>query len=255
MTKYYLNNPCEVLSTFEDKTVIRISKEFCMDWNNYEPPSYECVDVETIVLTNQLTDAPIKISEEFKQLEEKKMEVEKEIKQIRNKLEKEKQEAKKEIENIKKEAEKFNGLTEMYHYLNGDYQYVILTEYWRGAEIKKLDECFCQNSSNELASVSFRVKDYNKKQKFGPFKMYIGQYSDDSGSKYEAKGFETLEDAKRYYVKNCLEQVTDRTLDECEKWGITCEKIENYKQEMLKKKEEARIAKKKNLQAQLDLLK
>lgn len=173
-------------------------------------------------------------SKELKNLEEKKKETQIFIEQMRKEISLEKYEVRKEIDELKKQTEKFDGLKEMFHYLNNDYQYVILTDYYIGAQIKKLDECFCDNDRTELASVSFRVKNYHKKEKLGTFKMYIGQYSDDSGNKY----FIIF-----YY-----------TLNECEKWGIEDNRLKKFKTELTLKIERQKLEKKKRLEKDLQLL-
>jgi len=253
MTKkmYYYNEPCVVLSEFNDKSVIEIEDEVDVYLG---PEAYEDtaeITKELIVLTSDLKEKPYNIDEEIKEQHRKlQVEMSKQKKQLadaKREAERELRDYKRDLENelkdLKEKVSKFDGLEQMYTYLNEGYKYVVYNRYGN-TYLRDLDEIKCSSKDSDLAAVSFR-----KHSGDSLVKMYVSRFSDDSGSdRYEAKGFNDLDDAITYFQRiiNSYDYRPERgIIKECEKWGIKNKKIEEYKQSLINHEKE-------KLQAQIE---
>lgn len=232
---YYGDLECEVIADLGSECVISfVIGEF--GYYDRETGSYaEPYGVKTIVSKQFIFEKPItenEILNKYNQIVTKAKEEVKEIKKNSNaELYKEKKELENKIKELKEKVDKYEPLIEYLNFLDGTYEYIVYVdvEYRWTRGIKKLDECACNCTKSNLASVSFRRTRYkNKKDNYG---LYLGEYSDDSGSKYKIKGFRTLDEAKDYFLKQIENEeikLDIGIIKECEKWDITCEKVKKF---------------------------
>lgn len=129
--KYYQNEPCEVLSEFENKAVIRVvvaSGQVGGSWD--EPPEYVEYEKELVVLKEDLYDKIIEFETEGKAIiKDAKREADKIIKEANSQKYATKREAEKELSEIKKKIEKYSSLKLMVDIYENKYDYLLCTNY------------------------------------------------------------------------------------------------------------------------------
>ena len=257
---YYQNKECRVVMTLpnhESVIEIQIGDEI------YDPESGP-YGTKLVVPTNQLTEEPIVVDDVIKEcnlLRNKATDqAKREATRILSETRTEKLALDKSLKELKEKVKKFEGLEEYYDYLNGDIKWVVYEDIencWRNG-IEKLNEIMCEVTESNLAAVSFRtsIKNWSKEPHIKlKAKMYINQYSDDSGNrKLKVKGFKTFEEAKEYFINQFESmdfQIRPSHVKTCKKWDIKLDKIEKFIKEEEDRNEKTREKRKKKLEEEL----
>ena len=250
MEKVYYNNiECGLVQKLDDnESVIELDagvEYFDDEFGEYAEPFQRRIVVNNKDLYKyKITkDKVLQELEDYKTKEAN--EIQKSKQRILNDANKEKREILDEIKKHKEKFKKIEILEEMYNYVTGEYKYFVGIEnsYSKLFGIIKSDACNSEHDKNSLASVSFRTKNNYTGDIKDVFKMYLGQYSDDSGSRGEIKGFRTLEEAKTYLVQ--LIESGKMTIDdyitrEYTKWNLESPRVTEYIKINKEKTEEKR---------------
>lgn len=240
---FYCNHPCVILSELpNEKVVIEILSHVLESGygEDYEAsPEYSTI----IVDKKYISDKKIDLEKEFNERERNLSRLEEESrKRIQDETYKVREELNRLNKELKERVKKYSGLEQYLNYLDGKYKYVVQTEEYGRKCIQELDKIKCNYDKNELTSIIFRAERARERNKWQDFAMYIGVYSDGSGSsKTKVVGFETLEEAKQF-IHNSLDKVEERDLgyydDVCKEHNITHPRIDKYIAEMKKASEE-----------------
>ncbi len=248
---YYCNKPCKIIADLGDESVIEIltSLVYGVDEIGYEECDPEFSKI--IVDRKYIYFNKIDIEKEFKQMN---AEIEARQYEADKKMREQRQVAQLELKSLKNElqekAKQFEGFETMLKYFDGTIKYVLYND-----KLKKLDEIFSNYDETQLACVSFRAKDNRSIQ------MYIGQYYDYSGSNHEAVGFETLEEAKEYIIKDLNNNIgsfleeTERSIEArisfCDELDIENENVISLNNKLDEIKRKQREYRKKELEEKL----
>jgi hypothetical protein len=260
-TVYYLNKPVVFLAEAKDEVLIELTSGEAR-FDEYDGPGYtESMETKILVHKKYIKESPVNIDDNFKksiqEIDNLKKNALNEIERLkrdaRSEMNVEKYKIENELKELKHRTSKYNGLSQMLDYLEGKIKYVVYidSEYsWRFGidELDKLGE----GKETELVSVSFRSKRQIEWRK-ADFQMYVGNYSDDSGSKYIVEGFETLEAATERFFKVCDEKksFSISEIEKCDKLGIVHPRVEEAREKCKLAHEENII--KKIAQAKKDL--
>lgn len=253
--KYYCNYPCKVLAELSNsKCVIELCTQVHSYDGGYQEPDYSEPEFNTIIVDKiYIADTKTDLEKEFTDASNK---INKEKNAVLQEVREQKQIVEKEIKELRDRVKKYSGLDQMLDYLDGKIKWVICTDGYR-LGIKELDKIFCGVDSTELASVSFRSKRRKDIHKTD-IAMYLGVYSDDSGQKYEVKGFYDLDSAKQYFIENVSKYMKDypgTCLKTCEEFGLDIPEVTAYKEKITAQKEEEKLKNIKKIEAELVALK
>lgn len=235
---YYCNRPCVFLIDLEDEAFIELlTHEFIGDsdeYGGYTEPIYN----RLIVNKKYLSTEKINLEEEFDKARKKIKEMEKEkineIFALKNKTQLEIDELRK---GLTQGALSHDGLQQFIDILDGKTKYIVKDHYSYGnavdISILKPEECTARNyDDNGLCSIIFRAGD-----KKGTVEMFLGNYTDDSGTRYRSYAFRTLEEAKTHVAKKLdkanVSNISSRTIEACKEYKIDhplltkCKEAEN----------------------------
>ena len=246
---FYCNIPCKVLADLTDQTgdvVIEINTALIGYSGSYEEPDYhEPVFSTIIVASKYVTDKMIDVEKELK---EKHDEMDREIRKMRdeanNSVLEEKRALELSIQELRNRAKKFSGMEQMLMFLEGEINWVVIYEGWRFA-VKKIEECEHREYGAQ-ACVYRSKREYQRPP--GTVEFFIGEYSDSSGSLQKAKGFKTEDEAVNWAHAHILERLKDSNTrvdwnwaEFCDKYNIVIPKVEEYKIQRDREKEERRL--------------
>lgn len=256
---FYNNTPCCVLAELDNDVVIELMtsiQPYYDEYETYEEPVYRKI----IVPKSKITDK--KITKDSIVLEREGMIVsaEREIKEKQKesnlKLRNEKLELQKQIKELRDKITKFDGLETYFQYLNGEIEYIVYSCDYGRMGIKKLSEVICGCSKSELASVSYRkIKYFDKTEYIDKVQMFVGSYSDDSGTKYRVTGFKTRGEAKEQLKSQITEEnINKAVLSECKNWGIESDITIAFEKKQEKESNDRKEKERKQLEAKLKSL-
>lgn len=232
MNAYYCNTPCTIVTEIDEhEAVIELySDEPDCDCAFDDCPSL--YPTRAIVPRRHITETPITNETVLDIVRKAEIEAREKAREIVSDAKKEKLEIEKRVAEIRKRCEGFEGLNVMLDFLSGEIKFVVYVKDSYGCRcgIASLDELMCGCDSHELASVSFRSKGRQRIKKRS-IQMYIGQYSDDSGSKYLVEGFRTFNEAKEHLfdlLRSGKMKMDASLLANFKKWNMSCEEATKY---------------------------
>lgn len=255
--KYYGTQQVNVIKDIDevDCVVEMLIGEYGQEDDGYYNESWsEPYFTRLVLKKSDLFDKPLNSDDIIKERLKMIKSAEVEIKQMKNNANKqireEYTELNNKIRNIKKDAKKIEYLEDYIKIITGEYKWFVYESSGCGHHygINKFDEVYCSYDEDELAAVSYRLEKYKQG------KIYISQYSDDSGSKYQVIPFKTLDEAKDYFIKAIESdkiKINDYIVKECVKYNITTPKVDKFKFAIQKKNEAAKLKKKKELEKEL----
>jgi len=248
---FYCNKPCNFICDLGAEAVIEILSKVDLYYEETEP-----IYQKVIVDKKYITKKPIQSEDILKQYAKAEVEINKKKLEANKEIYNEKIKLLKEISDLKEKISKFDGLEKMYNYIDGKIKYIVYKNCYNKL-IEELNNAKTSDSNNaELSAVSFRSK--RAIGCHGNIKMFISQYSDDSGNqRYEIEGFENFEDAKEYALELINHKnfnINKYYINEFKKWGIECPKLKKYEEENLKQNERKRQKRIEELQKELQKL-
>jgi len=227
---YYNNEHCNFICQI-DETESLVSIHVS-DGYDQDDGYHETKEIYLPVETKALTKTKINIAEDF----------EKQRREYRVKLQKEQDFHRAELQCInqakdlaKKEAGKWNALQELIDFVQGDFKWIVKFSY-SSLQLIPFEEA--KDYDGELCLLSFRSRKQLFDRRRPEFKSYIGQYSDDSGSRSECKFFKEEQEAIDFIIKTYNEKSAHFHIDE--KLANQCGGLEKFNSEVQKKFNESK---------------
>ena len=269
-TKYLLDTPCTVIykiSEFESlvelQTADHIQTSGFFEDETYIEPIYEKI----IVNNSNLSDKPSGVSEKLigvkKQIALEKKKMRSEISKERDLLKKEVRELQNKKNDLLKKYKDVEGIEDSLDFMFGDYTHVVVTDSGYNLKILTPEELIDNYDKYDKRPVAFqfRAKTYpsGSKKKKGITARY-GQYDCYSGSYTTFVPANSLEDAKvllRDFIiseKNDSDQYYSHFLKEADRWDISIDFLEAYRDKAAAKVEAEKEKKRLELQKKLEEL-
>lgn len=256
---FYCNHRCILVADLGDDAVIDIVVG-AAHFGGYDEPPYTETDERRIIVPKRLlTENQVDLEGQFIEAAKRIRDLEAEA---RSRTVKKTIEAEAYIKDLKAKVAGYAGLEQMMDFLDGKIKWAVKKEYYTGLKILNLSEvkCDAHERGPELAAVSFRRNNYGKTGVVHePIKMFLSNYSDDSGNgRHEIIGFETEALAITYVLEKLSqtkwEDIKSSDIETCLKYNLTIPAVEKAIAEQEKRSQERKKEERTRLEQELKRL-